>query len=114
MNAMKDKNHVTGRREFISRLSAAAAMGLVGVTNVKGASLAGRNIAETVYPQPGLPTIALGPHRISRLICGSNPILGYSYMSPSCFLFEVILFFKRHVIIVTPLFYGIMNCRLEF
>ena len=80
MNAVKNKNHATGRREFISMLSAAAAMGLVGVTNVKGASLAGRNGDDTVYPQPGIPTIALGPHRISRLICGSNPILGYSYM----------------------------------
>jgi hypothetical protein len=27
-----------------------------------------------------LPTIALGQHRISRLIVGSNPLLGYSYL----------------------------------
>jgi hypothetical protein len=27
-----------------------------------------------------MPTITLGSHQISRLICGSNPLLGYSYM----------------------------------
>jgi hypothetical protein len=27
-----------------------------------------------------MPTITLGSFRISRLICGSNPILGYSYL----------------------------------
>jgi len=34
-------------------------------------------VAETA-----LPTISLGPHRLSRLIVGSNPLLGYSYMGP--------------------------------
>jgi hypothetical protein len=29
-----------------------------------------------------LPTIQLGSHRISRLVAGSNPILGYSYLGP--------------------------------
>ena len=28
-----------------------------------------------------LPTVPFGPHQISRLICGSNPFLGYSYRS---------------------------------
>jgi len=28
-----------------------------------------------------LPTVRLGPHRISRLVLGSNPILGYSHVS---------------------------------
>jgi len=28
-----------------------------------------------------LPTVAIGSHQISRLICGSNPFLGYSYRS---------------------------------
>ncbi|MFA6109514.1 MAG: hypothetical protein WDA75_12175 [Candidatus Latescibacterota bacterium] len=27
-----------------------------------------------------MPTIELGPHRVSRLIVGANPVLGYSYM----------------------------------
>lgn len=29
-----------------------------------------------------MPTIKLGSHTVSRLICGSNPLLGYSYMGP--------------------------------
>jgi hypothetical protein len=33
-------------------------------------------------PAPLLPTINLGEHRITRLIVGSNPISGYSYMGP--------------------------------
>ncbi len=28
-----------------------------------------------------LPTIALGPHRVTRLICGGNPLSGYSHTS---------------------------------
>jgi hypothetical protein len=31
-------------------------------------------------PAAPLPTIRLGPHRVSRLIVGSNPISGYSYL----------------------------------
>lgn len=30
---------------------------------------------------PVLPATQLGPHSISRLVCGSNPLLGYSYRS---------------------------------
>jgi hypothetical protein len=33
-------------------------------------------------PPAPLPTIALGPHRVSRLIVGANPISGYSYLGP--------------------------------
>jgi hypothetical protein len=36
----------------------------------------------TASPTPLLPTINLGEHRITRLIAGSNPISGYSYMGP--------------------------------
>src|SRR5437867_436983 len=32
-------------------------------------------------PNPPLPTIALGPHRISRLIIGDNPVYGYSHFN---------------------------------
>lgn len=64
-----------GRREFLLGLSAAAA----GSTLVH----AGNGQAEkTTSPAPLLPTINLGEHRISRLIAGSNPISGYSYMGP--------------------------------
>ena len=80
MNAPKIKNKTTGRREFISMISAAAAMGLVSASGVKGASLVTLAGEDARYTQPGIPTIALGQHRISRLIVGSNPFLGYSYM----------------------------------
>lgn len=58
-------------------LSAAAASGLLS-----GSAMADppANAAAAADSSPPLPTIALGPHRISRLVAGSNPILGYSYM----------------------------------
>lgn len=76
---MKIRSHNSGRREFISRLSMAATLGFIGTTGIKGA-LTGDN--STDIPQTGnaMPTIKLGSHTISRLICGSNPMLGYSYM----------------------------------
>lgn len=62
-------NHpvVPDRREFMSMLAVAASAGT--------AALAGN------HDSPGvMPTIPLGRHRISRLISGSNPIQGYSYL----------------------------------
>lgn len=58
-----------GRRGFFAQLTGLAALG----------STAGITAAESHAPLSPLPTIQLGPHRISRLIAGSNPILGYSY-----------------------------------
>jgi len=60
----------TGRREFLSRASAAAASGL----------LLNRPAEAAAAPAADLPTVALGPYRVSRLIVGSNPISGYSYL----------------------------------
>ena len=79
MKDLKIKNHTTGRREFISMLSAVAAIGLVGVNGVKGASPENQT-DNTGQQEPAMPEIVLGTHRISRLICGSNPIGGISYM----------------------------------
>ncbi len=59
----------TPRREFLARVSAAAAIGGLGVS---GAAAAG-------HTQPALPSVQLGPHRISRLIVGWNPIDGHSH-----------------------------------
>ncbi len=79
MKDPKIKKHVTGRREFLTKLSVAAAMGLAGVPGVNG-------LPKTDHTDEGrqqdssMPAITLGSHRISRLICGSNPMLGYSYM----------------------------------
>jgi len=67
----------TGRREFFSQLSAVAA----------GSSLlmAGASRADEPKPEPAplLPTIALGEHRITRLVAGWNPVGGYSYLGPN-------------------------------
>jgi hypothetical protein len=69
----------TSRRGFISKLSVAAAAGLIGADRIKGASLF-EQISASGKDESAMPMINLGPHRISRLICGSNPILGYSYL----------------------------------
>jgi hypothetical protein len=38
---------------------------------------------QAAEPAPeSLPSIQLGKHRISRLVAGSNPIMGYSYLGP--------------------------------
>jgi hypothetical protein len=58
-----------GRREFLGHLSAAAAAA-VGL----GAASAGPSPAAAP-----LPTIALGKHRVSRLVAGWNPIGGHSH-----------------------------------
>jgi hypothetical protein len=39
----------------------------------------GSHVTEVIMPL--LPTIALGPHRVTRLICGGNPFSGYSHTS---------------------------------
>ncbi len=67
----------SGRRKFLHDLSALAALGLLGFTSDGDAG--GRSPA-TGQPATAMPSISLGPHRISRLICGSNPFSGYSYM----------------------------------
>ena len=66
----------TGRREFLSQLSAAAAgSGLL----LGGTAGAGEPKPDAAPP---LPTIQLGDHRITRLVAGWNPIGGYSYLGP--------------------------------
>ena len=72
-------NHKTGRRDFLTKLSATAALGLIGAARVKAESVADHT-NDSGQSESSMPTITLGAHRISRLVCGSNPILGYSYM----------------------------------
>jgi hypothetical protein len=79
MKYAQNKNRTTGRREFIARLSAAAAIGLVDASGARGACLA-RPAGDAIQSESVLPAISLGSHKISRLICGSNPLLGYSYL----------------------------------
>lgn len=66
MNPMSHGQRPPGRREFLGQVSAAAVV-------AAGAASAGA-AAETP-----LPTIALGKHRISRLVAGWNPIGGHSH-----------------------------------
>lgn len=79
MKDIKTRNHTTGRREFLTKLSAAAALGLIGTTGVKGALVIDQT-GDDKQPESAMPMITLGSHQISRLICGSNPMLGYSYL----------------------------------
>ena len=80
MDSNRDDTHVTGRREFLSKFSATvtgSALALGSATRAKAAAS-----DETSSPAPLLPTIRLGEHRVTRLIAGSNPISGYSYLGP--------------------------------
>ncbi len=70
MPQLDDNMKRTGRREFLARVSAAAAAGVLLGDGADGAE------AHT------MPTIKLGDYRVSRLIVGSNPISGYSYLGP--------------------------------
>jgi hypothetical protein len=64
-----------GRREFLLGITAAAAGSPLIRAEMGWAE-------QTASPAPLLPTINLGKHKITRLIVGSNPISGYSYMGP--------------------------------
>jgi len=57
------------RREFLKSATAAAA----GFVMPK--------VLEAT-PTSTLPTVGLGPHRVTRLLVGSNPIYGYSHLNP--------------------------------
>jgi hypothetical protein len=61
---------IPGRREFLGHLSVVAAAAALGMRGGAAAPLA---------DVPPLPTIALGKHRISRLVAGWNPIGGHSH-----------------------------------
>ena len=80
MSSKKQKGERIGRREFLSRVSAAAAGSALALGNI-GRGEDGRP-GEKASDSTELPTIRLGEHKITRLIAGSNPILGYSYMGP--------------------------------
>lgn len=62
---------LVNRREFLRQAAVGA-----GIT-ATGALAQSLDTASS----PAMPTISLGPHKVSRLIVGSNPILGYSHVS---------------------------------
>ncbi len=80
MKNQEKKTRKTGRRQFISMLSSVAVTGLISAKSDAPQSLA-ENI-EAGQQLFSMPSISLGTHRISRILCGSNPFLGYSYMGP--------------------------------
>ncbi len=57
---------------------------LAQVAGLATCAALGHGVTEAAAGEPAspLPTIQFGRHRISRLVAGSNPILGYSYMGP--------------------------------
>jgi hypothetical protein len=71
------QNDRTGRREFLTQVSAVAAAGALGLSQAEGAQSG--PAAAPAAAAAALPSIQLGPHRISRLVCGWNPIEGYSH-----------------------------------
>ena len=80
MGPDKHETQDIGRREFLSRLSVAATgSALVLGNSGRAEGPASKDSSSLALP---LPTIQLGHHRITRLIAGCNPILGYSYMGP--------------------------------
>ncbi|UCG56463.1 MAG: hypothetical protein JSU70_16570 [Phycisphaerales bacterium] len=80
MSLDKCDANVTGRREFLSRLSLAVAGSALAMDKTSRAEQTPPAAIDS--PAPPLPTIRLGDHRVTRLIVGSNPISGYSYMGP--------------------------------
>jgi hypothetical protein len=62
----------SGRRTFLKQAAAAS-----GVAALAGAATG----AEEAKRDPLLPTIKLGPHAVTRLIIGGNPIYGYSHFN---------------------------------
>ena len=74
-----DQARRNGRRQFLAQLSAATA-GMFAAGGSALAADAGKTPAAPAAAPGPMPTIQLGKHRISRLVAGSNPILGYSYM----------------------------------
>ncbi len=67
----------TGRREFLKQACGGAAA-------LTAAQVAGNTLAELkAAPEAALPTIQLGPHKVTRLIAGGNPIGGFGHSVPN-------------------------------
>ena len=74
------RTRISARREFLTRLSLAMTGSMAALTQAGQGEEA--RPSSTLALGPPLPTIQLGDHRVTRLIVGSNPISGYSYMGP--------------------------------
>lgn len=82
MNSDRDKVQGISRREFLSGLSAVATGSALVLANSALGEQPSSTDTHIPLIVPPLPTIPLGDHHITRLIAGSNPISGYSYMGP--------------------------------
>jgi len=80
MDSNRHETHVTGRREFLSKLSVAVTGTALTLGQTSKAKAAARD--NNSPRAPLLPTVRLGDHRVTRLVAGSNPISGYSYLGP--------------------------------
>jgi hypothetical protein len=80
MNSDRCDANVTRRWEFISRFPLALAGSVLAIGTASRAAEAPRAVTDS--PASPLPTIRLGDHQVTRLIAGSNPINGYSYLGP--------------------------------
>lgn len=69
-----ERSHLAARRQFLAQLPAIAAASGISLATASHAGQAPRPA-----PDP-LPTIPLGPYRITRLVAGWNPIGGFSYL----------------------------------
>jgi hypothetical protein len=65
----------TTRRDFLHAAGLAACIGTAVQTTATAEA------ADTTKDQPLLPTIKLGPHQVTRLIIGGNPIYGHSHFN---------------------------------
>jgi hypothetical protein len=72
--------NATPRREFLSRLSLAVTGSALAIGTTSRAKESPPATMDS--PGPLLPTIRLGDHEVTRLVAGSNPISGYSYLGP--------------------------------
>ncbi len=86
MNGDNRKSRLAARRQFLSGISAmAAGSGIVFHVGGGAAAHAKETTADAEKdsrPLPILPTIPLGKFPVTRLVAGSNPIGGYSYLGP--------------------------------
>jgi hypothetical protein len=66
----------SNRRDFLQQ-----AVGLATGVAVAASTAQATETATKAEPGSLLPTIALGPHQVSRLIVGGNPVYGYSHFN---------------------------------
>jgi hypothetical protein len=64
----------SNRRDFLQQAAGITAGMAALTTNARAAD-------QSTTPDPPLPTIRLGPHEVSRLIIGGNPLYGYSHFN---------------------------------